>query len=287
MEEEITPGTSSGSNDPEKDSEEIVGELPDDKGDPQEEQYELTGESIGARPIRCPTAPADCDRERHALTHVPFRSWCQYCVLGRSRSTPHRRVANTVVDPAGAHRHRPKWQCDYMFMRLASEAKIVPNITFVEKGGCALARRLRSKSSHDKLARRIVAEFDALGFTQAMVLQGDQENSLKEFMRRVAAMRSAPTILRFSAKGSKGSQGLDEAMHTQIQGLVRTYCTQVRSETQSEIGTDSPTFDAAVSYAAFVLTRFTVRPDGMTPFQAATGQQYSAPLCQFGECVSP
>ena len=69
-----------------------------------------------------------------------------------------------------------------------------------------------------------------------MVLQGDQEPSLKEFMRRIAGMRSSATILRFSPRNSKGSQGLVEAVHAQVQGLVRTFCTQARSETMIEVG---------------------------------------------------
>ena len=63
------------------------------------------------------------------------------------------------------HRHKAKWQCDYMFMRLVSESKVVPCVSFVEKGGCTLAKRLTSKASHDQLARKIVAEMDSLAFT--------------------------------------------------------------------------------------------------------------------------
>ena len=38
-------------------------------------------------------------------------------------------------------------------------------------------------------------------------------------------------------------------------------------------------------YAGFMLSRFTVRPDGRTPFQYLLGTPYVSPLCMFGESV--
>eukprot|EP00969_Alexandrium_andersonii_P184180 8138024-Alexandrium_andersonii.AAC.1 len=33
--------------------------------------------------------PSDEERKRHECTHVPFRSWCQRCVRGRTVSYTH------------------------------------------------------------------------------------------------------------------------------------------------------------------------------------------------------
>ena len=41
----------------------------------------------------------------------------------------------------------------------------------------------------------------------------------------------------------------------------------------------------AIRYAGVVLPRFTVRPDGRTPFQYLLGTPYVSPLCMFGESV--
>ena len=41
----------------------------------------------------------------------------------------------------------------------------------------------------------------------------------------------------------------------------------------------------AVPYAGFVLSRFTVRPDGRTPFQCLLETPHVSPLCMFGELV--
>ena len=47
----------------------------------------------------------------------------------------------------------------------------------------------------------------------------------------------------------------------------------------------SPAIPLAVRYAGFVLSSFTVRPDGRIPFQYLLRTPYVSPLCMFGESV--
>ena len=47
----------------------------------------------------------------------------------------------------------------------------------------------------------------------------------------------------------------------------------------------SPAIPFAIRYAGFVLSRFTVRPDGRTPFQYLLETPYVSPLCIFCESV--
>ena len=49
------------------------------------------------RPLRSPKSPTAAERERHALTHLPYASWCRYCVCGKRPNTPHRRI-KTLAD---------------------------------------------------------------------------------------------------------------------------------------------------------------------------------------------
>ena len=46
------------------------------------------------RPLRAPKAPTAAEKERHALTHLPYASWCPYCVAGKRPNAPHRRVTS-------------------------------------------------------------------------------------------------------------------------------------------------------------------------------------------------
>ena len=35
-----------------------------------------------------PKEPSEEERKDHALTHLPFRSWCRHCVRGRGKEEP-------------------------------------------------------------------------------------------------------------------------------------------------------------------------------------------------------
>ena len=90
--------------------------------DPEEER-ELFGPSSGedepvreegqiARRVARPPQPSKEEALQHELTHIPFRSWCQHCVKGKSKNLPHRRL------PAGRKEERqvPIISMDYMYM---------------------------------------------------------------------------------------------------------------------------------------------------------------------------
>ena len=38
-----------------------------------------------------PERPSRPEREKHELTHIPYRSWCEHCVKARARGRAHRR----------------------------------------------------------------------------------------------------------------------------------------------------------------------------------------------------
>ena len=50
--------------------------------------------SVGsARGLPTPNEPTDEERAIHNLTHIPYRSWCPYCVAGKRNNTPQLRVS--------------------------------------------------------------------------------------------------------------------------------------------------------------------------------------------------
>ena len=76
-----------------------------------------------------------------------------------------------------------------------------------------------------------------------------------------------------------------QVIHGHIQGLARFYHTQIETNTGIQLSAIPPAIPFAIRYAGFVLSRFTVRPDGRTPFQHLLGTPYVSPLCMFGESV--
>ena len=54
-----------------------------------------------------PRLPSAADVEEHNRTHIPYRSWCKWCVEGRGRGDQHRSSPGSSVPIVGA---------DYFFM---------------------------------------------------------------------------------------------------------------------------------------------------------------------------
>ena len=217
----------------------------------------------------------------HNATHVPFRDWCPICVASRGQSSPHRRVVvNKTADTL------PKFQTDYMFIRTVAESKTQPCITFVEtRSGVVISFMCARKGGYENLTKEILRHFEAYGFLNPVIIQCDKEMSIIDVCRKVARERNARTVLRFAPKTSHQSNRFVEAVRGHIQGLARCYQTQIETNTGVQLSAISPAIPFATRYAGFVLSRFTVRPKGRTPFQYLLGTPYVSPLCMFGESV--
>ena len=96
--------------------------------------------------------------------------------------------------------------------------------------------------------------------------------------RKVVRERNARTVFRFAPKTSHQSNGCVEEVHGHIQGLARCYQTQIETNTGKQLPAISLAIPFAIRYAGFVLSRFTVPPDGRTPFQNLLGTPYVSTL---------
>ena len=219
-------------------------------------------------------------REWHTTRHT-FHSESPFCVASRGRSSLHRRVVvNKTADTL------PKFQTDYMFIRTVAESKTQPCITFVKtRSGVVISFMCARKDGYEDLTKEILRHFEAYGFLNPVIIQCDKEMSIMDVCRKVARERNARTVLRFAPKTSHQSNGFVEAVHGHIQGLARCYQTQIETNTGVQLSATSLAIPFAIRYAGFVLSRFTVRPDGRTPFQYLLGTPYVSPLCMFGESV--
>ena len=67
-----------------------------EEGDPfwsVEENLDVEQEEAAPRrTLRDPGEPTKEEWEEHRIDHVPYRSWCPYCVRGRGSGVPHKRV---------------------------------------------------------------------------------------------------------------------------------------------------------------------------------------------------
>ena len=74
----------------------------------------------------CPELPSKLEVERHfASNHVPYRSWCKMCVMGRAAGSPHKKVKRVEDDL------NPTVSMDYAYLNDQEKEHSDPVLTSV------------------------------------------------------------------------------------------------------------------------------------------------------------
>ena len=98
-------------------------------------------------------------------------------------------------------------------------------------------------------------------------------------------MREGRIVSRSAPQTSHQSEGFVETVHGHVLGLAPCYQTQIATNTGLQLSATSPTIPFAVRCAGCVLTRFTMRPDGRTPFQYLLGAPNVSAMCVVGQSL--
>ena len=131
-----------------------------------------------SRPI---SRPSREEVDSHMITHIPYRSWCPYCVRGKSKASAHRRADKQEGQV-------PIVSIDYMYMEMKGEE--------TERGMPILVMRdseskwisstvVPHKGRRGYAIKRLKKDLEALGHRK-MKLRSDQEPAilvLKEQVR--------------------------------------------------------------------------------------------------------
>jgi hypothetical protein len=96
------------------------------------EDIEAEEEGIVHKEVRSPGQPSRSEVEKHELTHIPFRVWCEHCVRGRGKSAPHLKIEKDSDEG-----EVPKIEIDYCFQKKEDEAKNITTLVMKESpSGC-------------------------------------------------------------------------------------------------------------------------------------------------------
>ncbi len=74
-----------------------------------QEADDVGEEDAGVRVKLAPTQPSNTEREKHDVTHCPYRSWCAICVAGRGQKTGHKKQKRDGSE-------LPRFAMDYGFL---------------------------------------------------------------------------------------------------------------------------------------------------------------------------
>ena len=114
----------------------------DGPGDDGEEIriQEEDGEEEPARYVPDPGQPSEKEEEEHRCTHLPFRKWCRWCMMGRGLGEPHARTGSSSAVP--------RVGLDYFFMTRVSSAG---ETSLMNTGSQKRRRRSTKPGARDQL----------------------------------------------------------------------------------------------------------------------------------------
>ena len=231
--------------------------------------------------------PTQREREEHEATHVPFRDWCAYCMMGRGRT--HHHIAKQKSEDQS---RRPIIAMDYFFMRMESspsaQAILEEPITCIavkeDKYQNIMSSVAMKKGVEEPWTVERVAKFiDLLGYRE-ITLKSDTEPAIIAFRNRVAETCRAEVTTEDAVKGDQESNGLIENAVMLIRGIIRTIKCHIESRTQEPLSDDSPVMLWLVEHAGCILSRCQKGRERKTPFERLHGKKPTQSV-PFGEKV--
>ena len=248
----------------------------------QSSSEERAEDSEGIRPVVAtePVQPTEKEREEHAYTHLPYRSWCPHCVRGKARAQRHKKATNP------ADRDKPLVAIDYTFMKTADQENQTTILVMKDtKYGAYFAYCVPQKgAAQEWIIKRITDDIESLGHRD-IVLKADGENAIKEVQDKVRLARREGTVLENATRANSQANGLIEGANNIIKAQVRTIKDALDSRIGEKVHSGSTIMTWIVRYAAQLISRYSIGTDGKSAFRRIRGKECMVPVAEFGECV--
>ena len=217
----------------------------------------------------------------HSRTHIPYRVWCPHCVAGRGTRRKH---PAAETDPNQA----PELSFDYAFLRNATGAESAVVIVAKDKQTKMLfAHVVPQKGGNvDWATSQTVTDIERCGYYGKVVLRGDQEPAITDYLREVARKRyDLETVLENSPVDDSESNGRAERAVRSIEEFTRVFKLSLEARAKCIIEPSWAIFDWLIEHVADVQNKCLVGADGMTAYQRVKGKRHRGELLPFGSRV--
>ena len=159
-----------------------------DKDEDQEGEEEVI-----IKVVKDPGLPTEEERERHNMTHNPYRSWCPVCNEARGKEDPHKKKKNKKQ---GEDDEVPEVGMDYK--SFGQEEKEDDKATLIIARDRATLETFvhlcRCKGPNDEwVVDKLVEDMAILGHTK-MIIKTDGEPALVSVMKAIQEKRTHPTL---------------------------------------------------------------------------------------------
>ena len=230
--------------------------------------------------LPCPMKPSKEDVERHYTTHLPYRNWCPVCVKAKGREDAHARGGSG--DKTGL----PVISMDYS--ELDDEAEARSNKTLVakdEESGALLQYKVKCKGTGDDwVIKKFIRDIEELGRTDIR-LKTDGEPAIVALQAKVQEGRRPRTVPCNPPAYNPQSNGCCEKGVQDATGQTRVLKLGLEARLNVELSDQDKIMEWIYVHAPFLVTRYSVGHDGMTPWERLTGSKWHRPAVEIGETV--
>ena len=277
----------------------------EDEGEDIQASAEAEGDG-DIEPMRMandPGKPTARQVEEHERTHLPFRSWCRWCVLGRGRGLQHRAHTGSIVPILGL---------DYFFLTskgvmLKEELQMSSEeIETARDNGsiakCLVVRCFASKNVFGHVVPRkgldedgivvtmILRDLEWLGHTR-VIIKADNEPAIQTLAQRVTEL--AKVEIKDMAQVSREDPAAYDSMSnggTEIgvqllRGLFRTIKLGLEQKINKIVPIDHPLIAWMMEHTSLLLNAVIRGTDGLTPWMRVRGRAFAHPMVGMGEAV--
>ena len=231
-----------------------------------------------------PRAPPRDVQARHNLTHLPYASWCPWCVMGRRANSPHFRSRD------GAARSLPLLVLDYAFVRDREDEELATLlIGKLYPSRKVLACVVEAKGVADPYGvNRVAAFIKESGLNDFhFVIKSDQESSIQALVEAAIRRsgRNGTVVPESSAVGESASNARAERTVQAVEDLLRVHKHALEARIGERVASDSAVLKWLVEHTADLLTKYTMNDTGQSPYEELHGRKVKERRVEFGERV--
>ena len=234
------------------------------------------------RGVPQPKAPSREVRLRHNLTHLPYAGWCPWCVMGRKCNSPH-------FQSDGSDRSIPLLVMDYAFVRNKEDEVLATMLAGrLYPSRRPLACIVDGKGVDPYAAARMSTFIRESGLSRFnFVYKSDQEGSLVAMMEKAVEKsgRQGIVVPGNSAVGESASNGRAERTVQAIEDMLRVHKLALEHSIGAQVPSDHAIARWLVEHVADVMFKYTVNPNGLSPYEELHCRKARERRVEFGERV--
>ena len=286
--------------------------MPTEAESQEEEQVTIddTEDVQEIKTAKDPRQPSAEEVEEHRCTHLPFRDWCKWCIMGRGRGLQHSRTLASWIPIVGLDYfyitkggvmkreeleqeipRNPEGESDLNALRLRGD--IVKCIIMrCLQTRIIFAHVIPYKGAHeDKYVAQLVAEDIAwIGHTR-LILKSDNEPALQTLITqsleraRVRCEGVDQIAQEHPAKYDSQSNGGVEVGIQILRGQFRTVRLCFEARIEKSIPIDHAVIPWLLEHTCLILNARQKGTDGLSAWARVRGRPFNQRLLGFGEKV--